>query len=535
MKLWLYIGLVLMLATAGSASFTIEDGVTFQTTGTNANYTTAYNITDVDTITLTTTVLTIDANGTEYVFDETPAAKTEYEISAFNVTNLYDNINEINITDFTLTLSNSLYSTTRSTTTGSVIVHLYKNQEYDLVLNASGYALIEETLTPNTDMYYYTYESGVYTEDTLLFYVYDEITGDLLVNVTFTIQLVGDLYAKNDTTVNGTLTMQNVTPDTYEIRYFSTDIDDYKLRSYFTTLGEQSYQQLDLYALNDTSTDITSATITFVVYDQDLDPVENARVTVSRYYIDNNAFLQVFSRDTNTLGQAVGTFETIDAFYQYQVKINNLIYYTSSSAGTQFSGTATIPIYINIGAQSYETSQTFDSIPASLRYVNTSSTTGYVEYNWTWDTSLPVCLYVDEVSVFGSGFSDSTCVNGAAGSIQLAIDSESQTKDYVAQAYINYDQQGYKIHDQLSFTVNLQSPLNNDNWKDIATLISLFALLMSWFIGLRYPAVSIVIMSGIFVILTLPPLRLITITTSIGMWTVAVAILLLIKLRGGSQ
>lgn len=433
------------------------------------------------------------------------------------------------INTFSINISNNNYSYSEvyQTTIGYINVPVLQNVEFNISINATGYALSNVTLTPNVSLYNYTFQ--LYTTNSILFMLYDEVTGELLNGTNMTLQIIGSYQALNRTTDNGTLYVDLLTPDGYEIRYFSSTIDDYKLRSYFTDVTSQSFQQIDLYALNDTSTAITSAAITFIVYDQDLDPVEDMRVTVSRYYIDENAFLQVFSRNTNTAGQAVGTFETIDAFYQYQVKQGDTIYYTSSSAGTQFTGTQTIPIYINLNTITYDTIQTFDSIPATLRYVNTSATTGYVQYNWSYSTSLPVCLYVDEVTAFGSGFSSSTCTSGATGSIQIAINTSSLTKDYVAKGLINYNAQGYQVHDTLSFTVNLTQAVAGDSWKDIATFIALFALIISWFMGLRYPTVSILSMSVVFVILTIPPLRLIAITTSVALWVVAIGILLLIK------
>ena len=161
MKYLLYIVAIVLLATTVAASITVEAGIGFNPSSTNATYITGKEI-NVNNITLTTTELTLDNDTGVLTYDETPSTETNYTI--------YDSIvnlgakNIFNQSIQTWTLHTDSYeelkdATEQSTSSSSnVLEYNYTTQTNKEFINSITYlqkATSGESSTA-TVIYYYT-------------------------------------------------------------------------------------------------------------------------------------------------------------------------------------------------------------------------------------------------------------------------------------------------------------------------------------------------------------------------------------------
>lgn len=151
--------------------------------------------------------------------------------------------------------------------------------------------------------------------------IYDEQTNTLINDTNFTFEIIATntLYAYNYSTTNGTLNVQFLEPDDYEIRYFGTENDSaYSTpRKYFVTLAEGSNENIRFYHIKDSESTFFIPT----VRDEIGDTVPGATVYLIRGYVESGAFVSrtVEMAKTDPNGQAVLRIEPNDAFYKFFV------------------------------------------------------------------------------------------------------------------------------------------------------------------------------------------------------------------------
>jgi hypothetical protein len=482
--------------------------------------------------------------------------KTEnFTISALDNTTLYfsnlgDSILKINATNaqtgapelsFNFSFQyNGTELDTYTVTSGEVNISVIQGYNYTIYVNDDLHALQYFTVTP--DETYYN-ETLILSEiNSILITFYDEFTGEIINGTNMTALVVGNVdYLL--TTTNGSIYQNLIVPEDYEIRYYSTLVDDYKLRSAYFTLSPLSFQEINLYSfntsLNVSAPEYTTANINFLILDNNFQPVENARVVVQRYYTAQNGYVSIFERKTNSEGFATGDFETIDAFYKYNVYVGDTLKFSSSNSGVQFTEDKTITIYV-------ETTQNFgddvDSIldlneVSNLAFISTGNFTGYFELNYTNANLIQICLNVtdsDGVQVSGD------CQTSSTGTIQASVSAPTTTTSfYTAKAYgFDASTDEYIVFDSETKTFSLLDLLgNNEDINSTAVFVATIILTAIALLLIRFPVVALLAQGVIFIFMVLSPIPFLigTLETTIS-WVFSVIITaMFILVRGKNE
>lgn len=464
-------------------------------------------------------------NYTDYFLDF--SSEESINISFYNA-NLtvyaYDLINATGINTFNITITNNTYSYSESvsTTNGAINVNLSEGS-YNLTIDPDGYEV--KSVIVNIAKLNNTENITFYTTNSIKINIYDEITKDIIDYVNMTVELVG-AESRSLTTTNGSLYLDLLTPSNYELRYFSTNVQDYKLRSIFITLDNRTFQEVNLYSLNESDTEITTATITFNVFDETLNSVEGATVIVSRYYADVNSYLDIWSRKTNSQGVSVGQFETIDAFYKYRVEYGEEIKYQSSEEGEQFNADDTISIFINIAP---DLSKDFEEIQniifSPINFTNTSNSTGIFSFTYSYISSIDVCLTVTKSNYLGN-FVNQTCLTGTGGTIFINVNSNNMLSsfDAVATAKVS-ENTGYITLDTKSVYLGEAALPTGIQWTGNMTWLGFLITILSVLMYIKkFPKIALVFQATSFIILTILPIKFLPVDSEVGI-TLGVSLL----------
>lgn len=475
---------------------------------------------------------------------------TALQNETLNVTNVGDSQLKINATNaqtgdaelvFNFSFQfNGTELDTYEVTGGEVNISLIQGYNYTILINDSLHAL----------QYYYVVPDEAYYNETLilseinsiLITFYDEFTGEIINGTNMTALIVGAVdYTL--TTTNGTIYQNLIVPNDYEIRYYSTNVDDYKLRSAYFTLSPLSFQNINLYAfntsLNESAPEYTTAEITFLVLDTNFQPVENARVVVQRYYTEQNGFVSVFERLTNSEGLAVGDFETIDAFYKYNVYQGSTLKFASSTSGVQFTGDKTVTIYITTTENYGESIGTILDLAdvSDLAFIQTGNFTGYFEMNYTNSDLINICL---NVSDFTGSVVGGECQTTSTGTIQISVNAPTtRTSIYTAKAS-GYDTltEQYVVYETETKTFNVLDLLgNNTDINETAIFVAVIILTAIGLLLIRFPVIALFTQGIVYVFMVISPIPFLlgAVETTVG-WVFSFIIVgIFILLRGKNE
>lgn len=401
------------------------------------------------------------------------------------------------------------------------------------------------SITYNSDVGYVTPVTFTYNATSLPFNIsynitrveisiniYDEVSSNRINGTNITVDIIGET-SQSYTTQNGSIVFDFYFPGEYEFRYYSIDVDDYKLRSSFITITSVENQEINLYLLNESSTEITTATRTFKVYNQNLEGVEGATVTVARYFSSCNCYLDVWSRKTDSNAQAIGQFETIDAFYRYRAEYGGDVKYISGSEGTQWSTSGETPIFISTTASYYNDYLSLQSVDYTpISFTNQTNTTGYFEFTYSYISAIDVCLEVQESSYLNLQ-TNTTCVKSTGSTIYFNVDAGSTAKTYLARAKIKIsDELGFQTVDTESVNLGgIQAPtgelwIYNMTW--LAILITMASVLL--YIN-SYPRVALVFQGTTFLVLTALPIKFVNISVTAGVVAFCVVLFIVHQMR----
>lgn len=330
------------------------------------------------------------------------------------------------VLDFTIgvinnTLGGPIYNT--STTNGSILFNLLQGYYYNFSMNATGYALTSVINLSNnaTQLYNFT----LLTQNSFELYFKNETSDSILNNVNITVQVIGNAFAQNYTTGNGSLYVLLLTPDEYTIRYW---YDSAVPRDYYVTLNAQSYENITLYLVDAGISQIYLP----IIYNQFTRPIGDATVQLLRYFIGSNSYKVVEMATTDTNGQAVLRVVPNIINYKLLITSGNTSFTTDP---TKF--TASTNGYTLSDAQNVLTSIAgMPSVQKALSFNNATNT--YI-FTWTDTNNLVTsgCLYVDKYNNTGISQVKNTCEDGATGSIIYTITDTSNNTRYVASATIN--------------------------------------------------------------------------------------------------
>lgn len=415
-------------------------------------------------------------------------------ISVYNIATA-SNINTFSANIYNITTG---YNVVQNTTSGSILIPVNLGSSYTVNITGDFSTNITNILI-NVSQYNYT--AYVYNAQTVLFSIRDEETRNLI-TTNMTIEVVGTT-TKTTTTINGNASLDLFTPGSYAVRWYSTLIPDYQIRSQYITITENSIQDITLYSLNNTNPQANPINVVFTVFDQNLQRYEGSTVTVKRYYSALNTYVTMAQIVSDSGGQAQFTMEDINAFYQYTATdASGNIKFTSSNAGTQFvddngDGLVEIPIFINTQDTYFDNVQVINNvrIASSITFTNTSAYQGYFTFTSQSDVSYEYCL-----SIYSTQATQVTCQTSDNPSIIIAVNTGSitQTETFSAVAtFRTASTSEYTYIDQLTKILNPIHDVDIDNatWKENATFFGfMFAVGMLAFAD--FPVFLLIILSG---------------------------------------
>ena len=361
----------------------------------------------------------------------------------------------------------------------------------------------------------------VYIINSVNIFLRDEITNSLLNTTTFALEFIGTAGSFNASTSNATYYADLITPDEYQLRYYSTSSSLYNLRSYTFTLTNQSFNNITLYAIENNQ---TLSTVSFNVFSTDLEPVEGATVILERYYIGEDGFSQVSSGLTNVDGSYVDFVQPINAFYRYKVLYDGVEKYASPSQGTQFAQDTTLNIYIDLGGDTYSDYQNIFNIPTTITYVNLTNYTGYFEFSYSNPSLYSLCFEVNK-----NGTLTESCPSvTTSGTVQIAVDATENIRSvFIASAKAYNNELGqYVVYNQLTKTF-FPSAEFTQSYDDLFNLGLSIILTIVALVFIRLPIVSVVIQSFVLVLFALLPLPFYTISVVTIGWIISFNIIIL--------
>jgi len=217
-----------------------------------------------------------------------------------NITRVYNLYTGDNITNFTGNISNGVWSANFSTNESFVLVPLVNGTDnYTVYVEALGYAIANNTnyqtlvfnQTNNITTVNMTF--GLYTNNSVLVYVYDEETTSLIIsNVTLTVTGNGseDIY----NFANGIYLITDLNDGLYNFKFAG---GNYTTRTYAVTVASRSFQTLSAYLTP------TVFNVIFTVLDYDSSAtIESASITMSRLL--NSSWVIVESKNSDITGRA---------------------------------------------------------------------------------------------------------------------------------------------------------------------------------------------------------------------------------------
>ena len=148
------------------------------------------------------------------------------------------------INDFTVYYDslNNEHSGSYSTTSGSIVLGVVNNDDYNITIDADGYALYNNSkiisVSGNT-----AHEFELYTNNSINIEVRWENNNSLVEQNTF-LTLTGGVTAYNFSTSTGLLYVDNIIDGTYSIKAQTNNND---VKYYSISVGSRSYQELGIY------------------------------------------------------------------------------------------------------------------------------------------------------------------------------------------------------------------------------------------------------------------------------------------------
>jgi len=319
----------------------------------------------------------------------TYAALTNTTSTITNITNANLSITGINavdgtpITFFTTVVNNSTLSISLNKTQASPhLYNLIQNVTYNVQFDNSSFALNDTNITlTNRSSSYVFY---VYTTNSFNISILNELTQNQINDTNFTVEFIGS-YESYNTTYNGSLYIDLIVPDTYQIRYKwinASNVTDYGMqRQYYYALSNRTYNPVDLYALNES----VSSEIEITVQNADtLQREEGVVVLLQRFYIDSNSYETVAMYQTDSQGKAFFDVEKFDELYRFALQ---------SPFGTTIRTTE--PAYLHEDSYIIYTLTTVENIETGIDL-------GEIDATFDWDnaTQQLTVTYTDPASLY---------------------------------------------------------------------------------------------------------------------------------------
>lgn len=367
--------------------------------------------------------------------------QTHYSTVYFGINNVSvtakSSISSQFLTNFTVVVTSFdyPYQSVISTTNGNSSLILI-NGTYMLNVSSTGYSRKNLTVIFNITNFYPNITVLMDVLNSINFTIFDEFLGKpnkICCNSSVNLEIFSSVYSRNFTTTNGTLYIELLTASDYTIAYSSPN---YRKRSYYLTLVNDTHYDIDLYLLS-----IGNGTlVTFTVQDNSAKPLEGGVIRLLRYYVDLFGYVQVASEKTDQNGKAIIDLEFNSAFYQ---TFTTYSHFSQLTSGTKiFSLTPTITV--DTGTNPIIAENQIKNTTTLLNFNNDTQVFTYAFVN-NLGTPLTGSLNVRRLGSSGMVTICDSSSTATSGSILCAINTSNITGEYIASGYLSFTGESKKM------------------------------------------------------------------------------------------
>ncbi len=240
---------------------------------------------------------------------------------------------------------------------------------------------------------------------------YDELTDGLLLTENITLEIINNAYSENITFYNNVyLNLTGLDGETI-FRYWT---DSYAQRDYIVNLLPGGFYQLRLYDINLSLSQTTTATVT----DTANNLLEDATISLLRYFVGCNCYRIVQMTITGADGTGVFYVQALDGHYKWSISYKGEVRYLSTTSEQINSDTRTF--VIDLGANFYAGIDLLPALSFSTTYNTSSDTLSYI-YSDPSNTVEGGCLRVTTLSSTDYVEFDNQCVDGSTGSVFITL------------------------------------------------------------------------------------------------------------------
>jgi hypothetical protein len=384
------------------------------------------------------------------------------------------------------------------------------NGSYRISIDPPNYNIDTAIVNISANDTYLRFNFQVEATNSITFNFYDEGTTTLIDYATISLEMIGDSDTYNATTTTGTAFIDAITPDYYTIRYSAPHTTE---RFYYFTLVNRTTNTLNLYLVNQS----LASNVTALVYDENINYLENALIKVLRYDIDTNSYILQEMRATNFEGEATLSLVLNEEFYKYIVEYptgtTELI--TSPTYATSTSIEFQLVLAEAVGATFFNSQQ----IAYTLTYNNATNNFNYV-WNDGANAVVSGCMYVYKVTYLSDTLFNSTCINGTSGNILLGAPQVNGTT-YKANAYVYY---GQNNNDEYYLTSLFVSWLENANTGQLGLFGIIILTIVFALMGFWSPIIAVILTPIPMVLGSATGLIALSLPITISIWALAIVV-----------
>lgn len=362
-------------------------------------------------ITLTSRrIASVEVNTSSYQLN---VSTTSYGSSVVNTTIIIERV------DFDYSDTQNKFSSTGKTQ------FFVLNGTYNISVSAPGYSSLSQLLTISSSFYHLNVSLFESTAMNITFR--DAQTKLLISTERIYFDLIGDTYAVNTSTTNGTLLFTLLVPLTYTMRYYSNM--SYPMHYYTFTLYNQTYNNIDLYLhKNNIATNLSVQ-----VVDQFSRAVSGATVYLERYDLPTNSYLTQQGGITDWEGKVYMQGQLYSEYYRFKVFYGGELRTTTEKTiltDTEY----TIAISTTEGI--LESYKSVSAISASFTNYSTYFYSNYADADGIVSSA---CIKIEQADTkFGAkSFVSMTCSYSPTGSVNASYIPWNTTRFYTGSLYIN--------------------------------------------------------------------------------------------------
>ncbi|MBA7492197.1 hypothetical protein ES702_02746 [subsurface metagenome] len=253
----------------------------------------------------------------------------------------------------------------------------------------------------------------LFTRNSILFNIFDEILLTPVDNITVTVSLFSDLESINKTTDNGSVFFSLLSPSTYTIRASGIN---FSTRYYEFTLIADSSTSIDLYMINESDEGFKEITVS--VIDENSNDVENALIKVLRYDINSNSFTVREIRRTNSEGETFVDIVKFEEFYKFEIIFDSILKLTTQDS--QITKDELSPFQISFGEVIGQTFFSTVNANGTILFNNATNNVNFV-FSDPSNVITQGCVELFRISSVEKTSLNVSCISGSSGSIFIPV------------------------------------------------------------------------------------------------------------------